>query len=177
MKIPSIDGDKPTGLSVEVVLALAAAFVAGSIGRGKGMPIEQVNGMISGVHQHLIEMVGAGSQKFVAEAVSAVSPSKHATVSNASQPPAPFVPVAESIHDRYLVCLECGRRYETLTRHVATSHGLSDVDYRRRFGLPWNYPMICDHYKEVRAGLAPQAKLGLKKRSRKAEASAAGGSA
>jgi hypothetical protein len=54
MKIHSIDGDKLNGLSVEVVLALAAAFVAGSIGRGKGLPIEQVNGMITGVHQHLI---------------------------------------------------------------------------------------------------------------------------
>ena len=176
MKIPSIDGEKPISLSVEVVLAIAAAFVAGSIGRGRGIPIEQVNGMITDVHRHLIEMVGAGSHKFVAEAVSPAAPSSHATASNASQPPAPFVPVAESIHDKYLVCLECGRRFETLTRHVATSHGLSDVDYRRRFGLPWDYPMICDHYKEVRAGLAPQTKLGLKKRSRKAAEPVAEGS-
>jgi predicted transcriptional regulator len=71
-----------------------------------------------------------------------------------SEPPA--VPLAQSIHPDHLVCLVCGRNFATLTRHIWSSHGLSDVEYRKRFGLDAYYPMASRRYLEMRARIADE---------------------
>jgi predicted transcriptional regulator len=68
----------------------------------------------------------------------------------------PAVSVAQSIHPEHLVCLVCGRKFETLTRHIWSSHSLSDVEYRKRFGLDAYYPMASRRYREMRARIADE---------------------
>jgi predicted transcriptional regulator len=67
---------------------------------------------------------------------------------------APAISVAESVHHDHLVCLVCGRQFETLTRHVWAAHSLSEDEYRKRFGLAAYYPMSSRKYREMRARIA-----------------------
>ena len=63
----------------------------------------------------------------------------------------PMVPINESIHDGYIVCLECGREMQMLRAHVQKKHGLSFDEYRRKWRLPRKYPAIAPNYREERA--------------------------
>ena len=74
----------------------------------------------------------------------------------------PFVPVKKSIFPDYLVCLEDGRKMKTLKRHLRTSFGLTPEEYRAKWDLPHDYPMVAPNYAEHRSQLAKQLGLGRK---------------
>ena len=82
------------------------------------------------------------------------------------QPPtrAPAVPVRKSVFDDHIVCLECGKNFRTLKRHLEREHGISKDDYRARFGLPPDYPMAAPDYSQARAEIAKHTGLGLQGR-------------
>jgi len=72
----------------------------------------------------------------------------------------PAVAIRRSVHRDYVVCVECGWRGQMLRRHIATGHGLSIDQYRARWNLPREHPMVAPGYSERRSGLAKQIGLG-----------------
>ena len=79
----------------------------------------------------------------------------------------PAVPVKKSITRNALICLECGKRQKTLKRHLKTGHGLTPDEYRKRYGLRSEYPMVAPAYSEERSEMAKKIGLGIKGKGRK----------
>ncbi len=76
----------------------------------------------------------------------------------------PAVPVRRSLTPDYIVCLEDGKKLKMLRRHLKTTYQMSPEDYRKRWGLPADYPMVAPNYARRRSALAK--KIGLGKRGR-----------
>ena len=76
--------------------------------------------------------------------------------------PEPAVSVRSSVKADHIVCLEDGKKMKMLKRHLMTDHGLTPAEYRTRWGLPGDYPMVAPDYAEKRRVLAKQIGLGRK---------------
>ena len=77
--------------------------------------------------------------------------------------PQPAVPIKRSVTPDYLICLEDGKKLKMLKRHLKTAYGMSPEDYRERWGLPADYPMVAPSYAEKRSRLAKDIGLGTRK--------------
>jgi predicted transcriptional regulator len=77
--------------------------------------------------------------------------------------PRPAVAVKRSITADYLVCLEDGKRFKSLKRHLRTHYNLSPAEYREKWGLPHDYPMVAPSYAEARSKLAKKMGLGTRR--------------
>lgn len=80
--------------------------------------------------------------------------------------PEPAVPIRKSITPDYVICLEDGRKLKMLKRHLKTTYNMTPDDYRARWGLPTDYPMVAPNYAAKRSSLAQE--IGLGKKNRKA---------
>jgi predicted transcriptional regulator len=80
----------------------------------------------------------------------------------AAEKPAPMVPAKRSIFPDYIVCLEDGRKLKTLKRHLRSTYDMSPEQYREKWDLPADYPMVAPNYAEHRSRLAKQLGLGRK---------------
>ena len=81
----------------------------------------------------------------------------------------PSVPLDEIVKEKYVVCLECGKKMRTLKAHLRKSHGLSPADYFRRYSLdPKQFPLVCREYSEQRRKLVKEKGLGERGFRRKA---------
>jgi predicted transcriptional regulator len=121
---------------IEMTAEIVAAYVENnSISTG------DLPALIQSVHRALT-LVEAGSE--------AVAPA----------PKEPAVPARRSITPDHLVCLEDGRRFKSLKRHLRTKYNLSPEDYRTKWGLPKDYPMVAPNYAKARSDLAKQMGLG-----------------
>ncbi len=78
----------------------------------------------------------------------------------------PAVPVRNSIKPDYIVCLEDGRKLKMLKRHLMTHYNLTPEQYRAKWNLPADYPMVAPNYAEQRRSLAKKIGLGTKRRTR-----------
>lgn len=78
----------------------------------------------------------------------------------------PAVPIKKSVTDDYLICLEDGRQLKMLKRHLATAYGLTPEEYRSRWGLPYDYPMVAPNYALKRQELAKKIGLGQTKKKK-----------
>jgi predicted transcriptional regulator len=75
----------------------------------------------------------------------------------------PAIPLDEIVKEKYVVCLECGKKMRTLKAHLRKAHHLAPADYFRRYGLePKKYPLVCKEYSEQRRKLAKEKGLGAK---------------
>jgi predicted transcriptional regulator len=74
----------------------------------------------------------------------------------------PAVPIKKSINKDYLVCLEDGKKLKMLKRHLSTAYNMTPEDYRAKWGLPSDYPMVAPSYAEKRKELALKIGLGRK---------------
>lgn len=72
----------------------------------------------------------------------------------------PACPIEDSVQPDYLVCLEDGKHLQVLKRHLKTSFGLSVEEYKRRWGLPSDYPTVAPNYSKRRSGIAKDTGLG-----------------
>ena len=73
----------------------------------------------------------------------------------------PSIPLDEIVKEKYVVCLECGKKMRTLKAHLRKAHHLAPADYFRRYGLePKKYPLVCKEYSEQRRKLAKEKGLG-----------------
>ena len=81
--------------------------------------------------------------------------------------PQPAVPVKKSVTPDYIICLEDGKKLKMLKRHLKTAYNMSPEEYRDRWGLPADYPMVAPNYAQHRSSLAKKIGLGTKPRKRK----------
>ncbi|MBP9692338.1 MAG: MucR family transcriptional regulator [Alphaproteobacteria bacterium] len=72
----------------------------------------------------------------------------------------PVVPIEESIKPDYIICLEDGKQMKMLKRHLKTTYGMTPEQYRERWDLPSNYPMVAPNYAKRRSGIAKGIGLG-----------------
>lgn len=77
---------------------------------------------------------------------------------------APAVPIKKSVKPDSITCLECGKTLRTLKRHLDADHGLSVADYKAKWGLPSEYPVVAPNYAKARSELARKLGLGRKAR-------------
>lgn len=132
------DADQPADL-----LALTADIVAAHIARN-AVPSEMLPELIRNVHRGLFN-----------------TGSPPATV---AEKPVPAVPVKKSVFPDYIVCLEDGKKLKMLKRHLSTSYDMTPEQYRERWGLASDYPMVAPNYAERRSVLAKQIGLGTQGR-------------
>ncbi|MBN8875715.1 MAG: MucR family transcriptional regulator [Rhodospirillales bacterium] len=94
----------------------------------------------------------------------------YATLAGVGQEPAvperasPAVPIRKSVYPDYIVCLEDGKKLKMLKRHLKTAYGMTPEQYREKWGLPPDYPMVAPNYAKHRSTLAKQIGLGTKPR-------------
>lgn len=79
--------------------------------------------------------------------------------------PQPAVPIRKSVMPDYIVCLEDGKKLKMLKRHLKTAYKMTPEQYRERWGLPADYPMVAPNYAKTRSRLAKDIGLGTKSRS------------
>ena len=75
----------------------------------------------------------------------------------------PAIPVKKSVTDDFIVCLEDGKKFKSLKRHLRTHYNLSPEDYREKWGLPHDYPMVAPNYAAARSQLAKKMGLGQRR--------------
>lgn len=80
--------------------------------------------------------------------------------------PQPAVPVKKSVTPEYIICLEDGKKLKMLKRHLKTAYNMTPEEYRERWGLPADYPMVAPNYATHRSDLAKKIGLGTKARRR-----------
>jgi predicted transcriptional regulator len=111
-----------------------------------------------------------------AEALRKLIQSTYQTLSETSRSPFllrstsplnPAVPVEESIHDDYIICLEDGKRLQMLKRHLKTVYKMTVDQYRERWGLPHDYPVVAPSYAKRRSQIAKTTGLGMTGRRKK----------
>ena len=82
----------------------------------------------------------------------------------AEERPQPAVPIKKSVTPDYIVCLEDGKKLKMLKRHLKTAYNMTPEEYRDRWGLPTDYPMVAPNYARQRSSLAKQIGLGTRAR-------------
>jgi predicted transcriptional regulator len=127
----------------DTLLTLTADIVAAHVSNNS-VAVNDLPNLIQNVHQ----------------ALSGIS----TTSSAAEAKPEPKVSIRSSIKPDYISCLECGKMQKMLKRHLMTNHEMTPVDYRQKWGLSADYPMVAPNYAEQRRTLAKSIGLGTKRR-------------
>jgi predicted transcriptional regulator len=86
---------------------------------------------------------------------------------SSSEPLKPAVPVKKSINPDFIVCLEDGKKFKSLKRHLRTQYSMTPEQYRDKWSLPPDYPMVAPNYAAARSQLAKQMGLGQQRRRRR----------
>jgi len=84
-----------------------------------------------------------------------------------TETPKPAVPTKKSVTNEFIVCLEDGRKFKSLKRHLRTQYNMSPDEYREKWGLPPDYPMVAPNYAKARSNLAKQMGLGQQRRRKR----------
>ena len=130
-------------ITTDVTIGLSSSIVAAYVGRNI-VPVNDLPALIASVHAAI-------------------------TTLTAPPPPAPevtltpAVPVKKSVTPDYLICLEDGKKLKMLKRHLKTAYDLTPDEYRAKWGLSSDYPMVAANYAKARSDLA--VKLGLGRRA------------
>jgi predicted transcriptional regulator len=128
--------------NIELAAEKVSAYVSNN-----SVPVGELPSLINDVHAALVR-VGAGVT---------VAP---------TEPPKPAVAVKKSVTNDHIICLEDGKKFKSLKRHLRTQYGLSPEEYREKWGLPSDYPMVAPNYAKARSNLAKQMGLGQQRRRR-----------
>lgn len=88
----------------------------------------------------------------------------------ATERPRPAVPIKKSVTRDHIICLEDGKKLKMLKRYLRTSYGMTPEQYRQRWGLPPDYPMVAPSYAAKRSALAKKIGLGKRRRKRRRKA-------
>jgi predicted transcriptional regulator len=129
------------------LLALTADIVAAFVARNT-VPACELRSLITDVYRAL------------SETASTTGPEPRP-----DSAPRPAVPVRRSVHNEFIVCLEDGKRFKSLKRHLRTHYNLSPEQYREKWGLAADYPMVAPNYAAARSRLAKKIGLGRQKKS------------
>jgi predicted transcriptional regulator len=121
---------------IEMTADIVSAYVGNNSVTAADLPT-----LIQSVHRALAGVAGGGE---VVEAA----------------PKEPAVPIKRSITPEFLICLEDGRKFKSLKRHLRTKYNMSPEEYRSKWGLAKDYPMVAPNYAKARSDLAKQMGLG-----------------
>jgi MucR family transcriptional regulator, transcriptional regulator of exopolysaccharide biosynthesis len=130
-----------------VYIELAANIVSAYVSHNS-VPSGEIPGLISQIYAALKRVSGA-------QAAAAVEPTK------------PAIPIKRSVTPEYIVCLEDGLKFKSLKRHLRTRYNLTPDQYREKYGLPPDYPMVAPNYAAARSKLAKDMGLGQQRRRRR----------
>ena len=130
----------------DTLLTLTADIVAAHVSNNN-IAVNDLPQLIQNVHGALALLSGAGSA--------------------AEAKPEPKVPIRSSVKPDFIVCLEDGKKLKMLKRHLMTHFQMTPDQYRRKWGLAANYPMVAPNYAERRRALAKSIGLGTKPRKAK----------
>lgn len=126
------------------LLRMTAEIVSAYVGKNT-LPTQQIPEVINTVYSSLNGLQGAGRE-------------------TQAEPPRPAVPIKKSVTPEYIVCLEDGKKLKMLKRHLKTAYDMTPEEYRRRWGLADDYPMVAPGYARQRSDLAKR--IGLGRRGR-----------
>ncbi len=99
----------------------------------------------------------------IAETHAALSRAAGRTVPPEREDAKPKIAVKKSVMPDFLICLEDGKKFKSLKRHLRTHYNLSPEEYREKWGLPHDYPMVAPNYAQARSQLAKKMGLGTRK--------------
>lgn len=133
-------------VSEDVLLTLTADIVAAHVSNNS-VAVSDIPNLIENVHQ----------------ALTGISASHSAP----EEKPEPKVSIRSSVKPDAITCLECGKKQKMLKRHLMTSHELTPAEYRQKWGLSTDYPMVAPNYADQRRTLAKSIGLGTKRRRTK----------
>ena len=103
----------------------------------------------------------------IAQVYSALMRISSGQVATPAEPLKPAVAVKRSVTPEHIVCLEDGKKFKSLKRHLRTQYGITPEQYREKWGLPPDYPMVAPNYAAARSQLAKQMGLGQQRRRRR----------
>ncbi len=135
-------GSNGSGGYIELTAQIVSAFVSNN-----SVSTAELPNLISQVHAALTRVSGAPAETL-------------------SEAPRPAVAVKKSVTPDYIVCLEDGKKFKSLKRHLRTQYGMTPEQYREKWGLPPEYPMVAPNYAAARSQLAKQMGLGQQRRRR-----------
>src|SRR3954463_3600412 len=127
--------------TIELAADIVSAFVSNN-----SVPVTELPALISNVHAALTNVASGSTQQ------------------PAEEPKAPAVPVKKSVQPDYIVCLDDGKRFKSLKRHLRTTYNLTPDQYRAKWGLAHDYPMVAPNYAAARSELAKQFGLGARRK-------------
>ena len=100
--------------------------------------------------------------RIIADTYEAISKLQGAPAPKAEEKPTPAVPIRKSVTPDFIICLEDGKKFKSLKRHLGTHYELSPDAYRAKWGLPSDYPMVAPNYAAMRSTMAKAIGLGRK---------------
>lgn len=130
-------------------LDIAASIVSAYVGNNS-LPTPELPALIANVHAALVRVRGGLPTGEGQEAI--------------AEPAKPAVPIKKSVTPDYLICLEDGKKFKSLKRHLRTHYDLSPEEYREKWNLPSDYPMVAPNYAAARSNLAKQMGLGQQRK-------------
>ena len=147
------------------VLVLTAQIVTAHVGHNS-VTSDEIAKLIRDVHAALLEIEGIKTPSIMepAEAPRSTPPKSQPAPRLPGTQPA--VPPEKSIFPDYIICLEDGRRLKTLRRHLKAAFKMTPEQYREKWALPADYPMVAPAYAKARSALAKQMGLGQQRRRR-----------
>jgi predicted transcriptional regulator len=136
----------------DTLLTLTADIVAAHVSNNS-VAVNDLPNLIQNVHSALASISSSGSAP--------------------EAKPEPKVSIRASVKPDYIVCLEDGKKQKMLKRHLMTNHGMTPDEYRQKWGLAADYPMVAPNYAEQRRTLAKSIGLGTKRRKTRGRGKAA----
>lgn len=133
-----MSSEKIKSVSDEEMLRMTASVVSAYVGNNS-LPPTQIPDVIKTVYGSLTSLGRTGGMRDL---------------------PRPAVPIRRSITPDYIVCLEDGRKLKMLKRHLRTTYNMTVEDYRQKWGLPGDYPMVAPNYARQRSAFAKRIGLG-----------------
>ena len=134
--------DKVPNSYIELTAGIVSAYVSNN-----AVAAADISALISQVHTALLR-VSNGQGEAAQDAAK------------------PAIAVKKSVTPEYIVCLEDGKKFKSLKRHLRTQYDMTPEDYREKWGLPPDYPMVAPNYAEARSQLAKKMGLGQQRKRR-----------
>jgi len=134
--------DTPNGNYIELTAEIVSAYVSNNT-----VPASEIPGLINQVHAALARVSGKSGDA-------------------PAEPLKPAVSVKKSITPEFIVCLEDGKKFKSLKRHLRTQYNMTPEQYRDKWDLGADYPMVAPNYAAARSQLAKQMGLGQQRRRR-----------
>ncbi|MCT4654863.1 MAG: MucR family transcriptional regulator [Cohaesibacter sp.] len=125
---------------IELTADIVSAYVSNN-----AVPVNDLSGLIGDIYKALEDTSTPVTEEVV-------------------EAPKPAVSIKKSITPDYIICLEDGKKFKSLKRHLRTHYNLSPEEYREKWGLPADYPMVAPSYAEARSNLAKKMGLGQQRR-------------